>query len=82
MACAGVLALQAGRKGNGDSASLYGDLLVFLAMMGEAVFITAGRFIKGTVHQRDGSSPCDVSFYGFRWCIDVYAVGIYHLPEV
>lgn len=50
IAFAGVIALQMGRTGASDGASFQGDMLVFLAMLGEAVFITAGRFTKGAVH--------------------------------
>lgn len=51
MACAGAAVLQFARSGEGDGvASAQGDLLIFLAMLGEAVFITAGRFVKGAVH--------------------------------
>ena len=51
VACVGVAVLQLARTGEGGgAASVRGDMLVFLAMLGEAVFITAGHFVKGVVH--------------------------------
>ncbi len=49
VACIGVVAINlASSNGPGES-SLRGDALVFLAMLGETVFIVAGRFIRGPV---------------------------------
>lgn len=50
IACIGVIILQIGQTDRSMSSSLSGDILIFFAMIGESIFISASQFIKGAVH--------------------------------
>lgn len=53
LACAGAVALNTADSGaaEGDASKIWlGNVLVFFAMLGEAVFISAGRFTKRPLH--------------------------------